>query len=314
VTATNRLDQLSVADFDALFEELDNSGRWGPEDGLGTLNLLTPAHVAAAAATVRSGRTVTLALPINTVAGPDNPAPAIHRMTIGHDDVIGDGDGRFATDFVGIEFHGESQSHVDALAHVSYRGVLYNGQPVATVRTSGATVLSVDDYRHGIVGRGVLIDAARYRDVPWLRPGEYVTGEELEAAARAQRVDLRAGDVLLFRTGQHRRRLEEGPWDNNVEGRAGLHPTALRLLAARNVAAFGCDGDGETIPSPVEGITYPIHPLMITAMGMAAFDNLQLEDLRQLADEEQRQEFLFVAGPLRLLRGTGSPVNPTAIF
>jgi kynurenine formamidase len=125
---------------------------------------------------------------------------------------------------------------------------------------------------------------------------------------------LRAGDILLFRTGQHRRRIEKGPWDNNVEGRAGLHPTALRLLAARGVAAFGSDGDGETIPSPVDGVTYPIHPLTVAAMGMATFDNLQLEDLRAVADEEGRQQFLFVAGPLRLLRGTGSPVNPTAIF
>ena len=85
----------------------------------------------------------------------------------------------------------------------------------------------------------------------------------------------------MLRTGQHRRRLEEGPWDNNVEGRAGLHPTALRFLAERRVAAFAADGDGETVPSPVDGITYPIHPLMIAAMGMAAFDNLQFEDLRQ---------------------------------
>jgi kynurenine formamidase len=310
----NEGSRLDVAGFEALYAELDNRGRWGAEDGLGTLNLLTPEHVVAAAATVRSGRTVTLALPINTVAGPDNPSPAIHRMTINHDDVIGEGAGGFATDFMGIEFHGESQSHVDALSHVSYRGELYNGQPVGRVRTSGAELLAVDDYRNGIVGRGVLVDAARHRDVPWLMPGDAVSAGELEDAAGEQGVELRPGDVLLFRTGHHRRRLDEGAWDNNVEGRAGLHPTALRLLAERRIAAFGSDGDGETVPSPVEGITYPIHPLMIAAMGMAAFDNLQLEDLRRIADEEHRQEFLFVAGPLRLLRGTGSPVNPTAIF
>ena len=160
----------------------------------------------------------------------------------------------------------------------------------------------------------MLVDAARHRGVPWLMPGDFVTAQELQDAAAEQRVELRPGDVLLFRTGHHRRRLEEGAWDNNAEGRGGLHPTALRLLAEREIAAFGSDGDGETVPSPVDGITYPIHPLMIAAMGMAAFDNLQLEDLRRVADEEQRQEFLFVAGPLRLLRGTGSPVNPTAIF
>ena len=163
------MEHMSVADFDALFAELDNSGRWGADDGLGTLNLLAPEHVAAAAATVSSGRTVTLSLPINTVAGPDNPAPAIDYMSISHDDIIGEGDGRFATDFLGIDLHGESQSHIDALSHVSYRGKLYNGQPIKTVMTSGATVHAVDDYRNGIIGRGVLIDAARHRGVSWLR-------------------------------------------------------------------------------------------------------------------------------------------------
>lgn len=309
-----QLERMSEADFDALFAELDNSGRWGDNDGLGTLNLLAPEHIVAGAATVHTGRTVTLSLPINTVAGPDNPMPAVHYMSIGHDDVIGEGDGRFATDYLGIDFHGESQSHIDALSHVSYRGKLYNGRPIESVKTSGADVHTVDDYRNGIIGRGVLVDMPKHRDVAWLMPGEYVTAEELEEAAAGQGVELSEGVVLLFRTGQHRRRLEEGPWDNNVEGRAGLHPTALRLLAERKIAAFAADGDGETVPSPVDGITYPIHPLMIAAMGMAAFDNLQFEDLRRVCDEEGRQEFLFVAGPLRLLRGTGSPVNPTAVF
>lgn len=308
------MERMSVADFDALFAELDNTGRWGPNDGLGTLNLIEPEHIVAAAATVSAGRTVTLSQPINTVAGPDNPAPALHYMCIGHDDIIGEGDGRFATDFLGIDFHGESQSHIDALSHVSYRGNLYNRQPIEMVKTTGATVHAVDDYRNGIVGRGVLVDAARYRGVPWLKPGEYVTGDELEAICEAQGVELGAGDIVVFRTGQHRRRLDEGPWDNNVEGRAGLHPTALRLLADRKIGAFAADGDAETVPSPVDGITYPMHPLMIAAMGFAAFDNLQFEDLRDVCDEENRQVFLFTAGPLRLLRGTGSPLNPTAIF
>ena len=180
--------RMSVGDFDVLFAELDNTGRWGDDDALGTLNLLTPSHVVAAAATVHSGRTVTLSLPVNTVAGPDNPSPAIHYMSIGHDDVIGEGDGRFATDFLGIDFHGESQSHIDALSHVSYRGRLYNRRPIELVKTSGADVHTVDDYRNGIVGRGVLVDIARHRDVRWLLPGEYVTADELEEASRRVRV------------------------------------------------------------------------------------------------------------------------------
>ena len=98
----------------------------------------------------------------------------------------------------------------------------------------------------------------------------------------AQGVRLSDGDIFVLRTGHHRRHLELGPWDNNVESRAVLHPSTLRLLKGQNVAAFAADGDGETIPNPVGGISYPMHSLQITAMGMAAFDNLQFEDLREV--------------------------------
>ncbi len=306
--------RMTVADFDELFEDIKTWGTWGPDDEIGTLNYLTPDRVAAATSVVESGRTVTLSLPVNTVAGPDTPAPALHYMVIVHDIAFGDGDGRFATDFIGIDFHGESQSHVDALNHVSYRGKLYNDRPVELVTSRGSSTHSVDAYRHGIVGRGVMIDIPRLRGVDWLEPGEWVTGEEIEAAEEAQGVRLEEGDVFLFRTGQHRRRLALGAWDNNVVGRAGLHPTALRLLSERRVAVFAADGDGETIPSPVDGVSYPMHPLKITAMGMCAFDNLQFEDLAAACEEEGRDVFLFAAGPLRIGGATGSPINPIAIF
>lgn len=306
--------RVTVEEYEQLYEELKNWGRWGAEDVLGTLNFITDDTVVAAGQTIRTGRRVSLSLPVNTESGPDNPVPAIHYMSIGHDNTIGEGEGRFATDFLGIDFHGESQSHLDALCHVSYQGKLYNGHPTRAVTTRGSSVLTVDDYRHGIVGRGVLIDIPRLRGVQWLEPGEWVTIEELKAAEESQEVRLRSGDILVFRTGQHRRRLRLGPWDNNRVGRAGLHPTSLRLLADREVAAFAADGDGETIPSPVDGIDYPIHPLQISAMGMAAFDNLQFEDLVEVCEEERRWEFLFVSAPLRIGGGTGSPVNPIAIF
>jgi kynurenine formamidase len=306
--------RMTLEEFEALFEELKNWGRWGPDDNLGTLNYLTPDRVAAGARTIRSGRTVTLSLPVNTVAGPDNPQPAIHYMSAGHDDDIESGGLRFATDFLGIEFHGNCHSHIDALCHVSYQGQLYNGVPASSVTTAGATVQAIDDYRHGIVGRGVMLDIPRLRGVPWLELGEAVTAEELEAAERSQGVRLKEGDVFIFRTGEHRRRLELGAWDADEEGRAGLHPTALRLLANRRVAVFAPDGDGEALPSPVGGIRYPIHPLQIVAMGMAAMDSLQFEDLAAVCEEEQRWEFFFVAAPLRLRAGTGSPINPIAVF
>jgi len=82
----------------------------------------------------------------------------------------------------------------------------------------------------------------------------------------------------------------------------------------RRIAAFLPDGDGETVPSNVEGILYPIHPLQITAMGMFASDSLQLEDLARACAEEGRDEFMVVGLPLWLPGATGSPWNPIAIF
>jgi kynurenine formamidase len=152
--------------------------------------------------------------------------------------------------------------------------------------------------------------------VKWLEPGEAVTGEDIEAAEAAVGARLSEGDIMVFRTGHHRRRRELGAWDVGYTGpgRAGLHPYALTLLHERKVAVFLPDGDGEVVPSPVDGIPYPIHPLQITAMGMLCADSLQFEELAQVCAEEGRWEFMVVLSPLRLPRATGSPFNPIAVF
>lgn len=311
-----RITRMSLQEFDALFHEVCNWGRWGPDDERGTLNYITPEHVRGAARLVRSGRSVSLAIPINTVAGPDNPNPAIRHMIQGHDVETGLGEPRFALDFLGCACHGDCHTHMDALCHVSYKGQLYNGKPASSVTSQGPTLQDVTAFAHGIVGRGVLLDVARLRGVKWLEPGEAVMPDEIEAAERAEGVRLGEGDILLFRTGHHRRRLELGPWNNGYDGqgKAGLHPTAMRLLHARKVAVFLPDGDGETVPAPTEGVAYPIHVLQVTAMGMVVADSLQFEELVQVCEEERRWEFMVVAAPLRLPRGTGSLFNPIAIF
>ena len=135
---TEQGDRVTIEEYERLYEELKNWGRWGADDVLGTLNFITDDAVVAAAATIRTGRSVSLSLPVNTEAGPDNAVPAIHYMSIGHDNTIGRGEGRFATDFIGIDFHGESQSHLDALCHVSYKEKLYNGHSTRAVTTREA--------------------------------------------------------------------------------------------------------------------------------------------------------------------------------
>lgn len=311
-----RPERMSTQEFDQLFQAVCNWGRWGPGDELGTLNYITPSHVSAASGLVRSGRSVSLAIPVNTIAGPDNPNPAVHAMVQGHDIGSELGEPRIALDYLGCACHGDCHTHIDALCHISYKGKLYNGVPASSLTSRGPTLMDITAYAHGIVGRGVLLDIPRLRGVEWLEPGEAVMADELVAAEEAQGVEVGEGDILLFRTGHHRRRLRLGPWNNGYdgEGKAGLHPTAMGLLHERKVAVFLPDGDGEVVPSNVEGIAYPIHTLQIAAMGMACADSLQFEELVQVCDEERRWECMVVLAPLRLPRGTGSLFNPIALF
>jgi kynurenine formamidase len=319
VATLTRPARVSLREFDEIFEAVKNWGRWGDDDELGTLNYITPDMVRAAAGLVRSGRQVTMAITMNKTAGPDNPSPVIHHVVQGHDIDLQSSTLTYALDFVGLAFHGDCHTHMDALCHIAYKGLVYNGRPAQEVMTSrGATALDVTTYSNGLVGKGVLLDVPRYRGVRWLELGEAVTRAELEAVEVAQGVRLGEGDILVFRTGHHRRRLELGAWDNGYpptgQGKAGLHVDTIRWFHERKIAAFLPDGDGETVPSNVEGMLYPIHPLQVTAMGMFAADSLQLEDLSQACAEEGRFDFMVVGLPLRLPGGTGSPWNPIAIF
>jgi kynurenine formamidase len=295
-----------------------NWGRWGLNDDRGTLNYITPAMVAGAAASVRSGRTVSMAIPINKAAGPDNPNPAVHLMSLMHDIPISKSGLSFGMCFLGMASHGDCHTHVDALNHVGYKGLLYNGKPAATLTSRGSEWGSIAAYSTGIVGRGVLLDAAHHRKVDWLEPGEAVNRAELEAIEKAQGVTLGEGDILVFRTGHHARRTALGAWSNDYppagQGKAGLHVDTAPWMHERKIAAFLPDGDGETVPSNVEDMPYPIHPLQLTAMGMCVSDSLNLEDLAKACLEEGRWEFLVVGLPLRLPGATGSPWNPIAIF
>ena len=307
---------MSAHEFDELFKKVCNWGRWGPEDERGTLNYITPEHVQRAASLIRTGRTVSLAIPINKVAGPENPQPPTHLMVQTYDSDSPLGEPQFAMDYFGSGCHGDCHTHIDALCHIAYKGMLYNGKPAKLVTSHGPSLMDITVYAHGIVGRGVLLDIPRLRRVKWLEPGEAVGREELEAAEKAEGVRLGEGDIFLFRTGHHRRRLELGPWNNGYdgEGKAGLHPNSMPLLHERKIAAFLPDGDGETVPSNVEGVAYPIHALQIAAMGMACADSLQFEELVKVCEEERRWEFMVACAPLRLPQGTGSLFNPLAIF
>jgi kynurenine formamidase len=304
---------VSAEDFAALFAAVSTWGRWGETDERGALHHLTPDRVVAAAGLVRDGITVSLSFPVDTAAAVHNPRPATHKITRLPDHDADLGSLGLAMDYVGFDYHSDTHTHLDALCHVAFGGSLYNGQPCQRVTPEGATFGSVETLCDGLVGRGVLLDVPRLRGVPWLEPGEHISGDELEAAERAQGVTVGQGDILLVRTGHARRLVEFGPWET-TGAKAGLHPTAMPLLAERRVAALGSDGNSDTAPSTTEGVPFPIHVLAINAMGVHLLDYLQLEDLRLACEARGRWEFLFLAAPLRIVGGTGSPVNPIAVL
>jgi kynurenine formamidase len=309
---TERVD-VSAAEFKALFRAVSNWGRWGEDDELGTLNELSADRIVAAARLVGSGDAVTLSHPWDTEKGIDNPHPADHHMTLLPDVDIGSGTLRFAKDYVGVDYHNDTHTHIDALCHVALDGAFYNGKPSDALTRTAAGVNTIEAVKDGLVGRGVLLDVPRLRGIPWLEPGEHVFREDLEAAEREQGVTVERGDILLVRTGHARRLRELGPWDT-PNAKAGLHPTTCLFLAERRIAALGSDGNGDTAPSTTEGLAFPIHALTLNAMGLHLLDYLQFEDLVPACERAARWEFLFVAAPLRIVGGTGSPLNPIAIF
>ena len=226
---------------------------------------------------------------------------------------MGSGSLSFAKDYVGLDYHNEGHSHIDAFSHVAFDGLLFDGKPDRSVTELGAQLGAIDVLKDGLVSRGVLLDVARTRGIPWVEPGDHVFREDLEAAEREQGVSVDVGDVLLVRTGHARRLAECEPWDT-AKAKSGLHPTTASFLAERQVAALGSDGNNDTAPSTTEGIGFPMHVLALNAMGVHLFDYLQLEGVSGHCQAIGHWEFLFVAAPLRIVGGTGSPLNPTAIF
>lgn len=305
--------KLSAAEFQALYERLRSEQPWGAADRRGALNNISAATVAAAAGEVHAGRTVSLAAPVALKAATDNPDPAVHEMTQPEAGAASAPGLSFAMDRIAMNIHGDADSHIDALCHVIFNGKLYNGVSADAITPTGAAELSIDVARNGIVGRGLLLDIPRVRGVRWLEPGDHVTAGDLLAAEAAQAVRVGPGDLLFVRVGHRARRRSLGPWDAAQE-RAGLHPAALALLAERRIAVLGSDSNNDTAPSATEGVDFPVHVLAINAMGVHLLDYLEFDGLVALCEELRRWSFMCVIAPLRLDSGTGSPVNPIAIF
>jgi kynurenine formamidase len=304
--------RLSAEAFQALFERCSNWGRWGPDDERGTLNLITPDHTRRAAKLVLEGHCVSCAWPLNTTPDVDNPAPVVHLM-LRAGDVVESWPSHSVADYLALAPHGYAHSHLDALCHFSHQGKMYNDRPMSQVTSMGALANSITIGQHGIVSRGVLLDLPRVQGVEWLEPGYAIAPEELEAAEAAASLRVGEGDLLLVRTGRHRRRQVEGPW-SPLQRLAGLRHDCAAWLHERDVALLGFDGISDVMPHGVEGVAQPIHVLTLVAMGMQLLDNQNLEELAEACATRGRWEFLLMIAPLRIARGTASPTNPIAVF
>lgn len=295
----------------SLLRDRRNWGRWGDDDQRGALNLITPEKRAAAAALVRSGRIVSLSRDLPTVPGPGNPIPAQHWMR-----TMRRKGGGAALDYVATVYHGFTTTHLDALCHVWGEDGLWNGRdPDLEIRSSGARWGGVQHWRDGIVTRGVLLDVTRYRGEPFVTLETPVQDRELEAIATAQGVSVETGDALVVYSGREAWRRASSSEATTVytldSPRPGLHASCLRFLREHDVAVLVWDlmdaaPDEYDLPWTVHGAIF--------AYGVALIDNALLEPLAAVCAEEGRYEFLLTIAPLPIVGGTGSPVNPIAMF
>ena len=293
----------NAAEYDALFQQVKNWGRWGADDQLGAANLVTEAKRRQAAGLVKTGLTVSLAHNPLTDQADDNASPFEHTMNKG-----------FTTDTYRVSYHGYAHSHLDALCHILYKDQTYNGYARADVNTEkGCTRLSIATLKQGVITRGILIDIPRLKGVPYLEPGTAIYQEDVEAWEKQARVKVGPGDAILLRTGRWARREKMGAWPVG-QSAAGFHASIATWLKARDVAFVGSDAASEVMPSGVEGVNLPVHTLIITALGINILDNQDLERLAETAARLKRWEFQLVINPVPVTGGTGSPLNTLAVF
>ena len=298
-------------DFVRLQKQLSNWNRWGPNDQMGAVNLITPAKRKAALETVKEGVSISMARNAEIKEAVDNPAPIVRKTTRTGASVPKTGIASTSDTFF-ISYHGMAHTHMDSLCHFVYDGKIYNGYSSDTVGEDGAAKNSIINFKNGIITRGVLMDMARYKGVDWLEPGTPIYPEDLEGWEKKAGVKVRPGDVMIVRTGRWARRDALGPWP--VQKLAGLHMSCAPWMHARDVAILGGDDAQDVLPSQVEGVSQPIHALCIVAMGMPIFDNLELEAVSREAEKRRRWEFLVTASPAAVPGATGSVLNPIATF
>ena len=292
------------------FKERRNWGRWGDDDSVGAVNLITAQKRVAALASVQNGRTVSLSRPYPKDPSAINPTPAQHFMrTFDRGD---DGDGA-VVDYYGFIYHGHTFTHVDALCHIWDSDGIWQGRDPeeAIDSATGATFADVTAWNQGIFTKAVLLDVPKFRGEPYVTFDEPVMGDELQDIADAQGVTVEPGDALLVYSGR-----EAYQADNPTDffGQApspGLQASCSTFIRDKDVSMLGWDMMDQR-PSEY-GLAWPVHGV-IYSFGVVLLDNALLQPLAEACTEEGRYEMLLCVLPLNIQGGTGSPVNPIAVF
>ena len=287
--------------------EQRNWGRWGLDDQLGTANLVTDTKRREAAATVRLGRTVSLSRPLPQRAPQSTPTMLQHYVHT---------EPGVAFDYLGFDYHGMDFTHVDALCHNWGEEGLYNGRDPDVVFGTGSsgtgrpvTWCDVDQLRDGIVTRAVLVDVPRHRGVSFVDLANPVDAAEVARICETDGVQVGPGDAIVLYCGRDAfDAASPKPWQERSP-RPGVHASMLEFLRERDAAALVWD-----MMDAGEYDTDVLVHAAVHALGLVLVDNAHLRPLVELCRAEGRQDFMLVVAPLRVVGGTGSPVNPLAVL
>jgi kynurenine formamidase len=283
-----------VNDLAKLGHEVSNWGRWGNDDQLGTLNLISPAARVRAAARVTEGRLVSLGRRLELGTRPETPQ-SVHAVW------KRPGEHGAAAEFVGLAFHGQSVTHIDALSHVHYQSTMYNGFSTDEISQFGAAHLTVEVMAESVAGRGVLLDIPRLYGVETLERSASISAHDLDRAVEQQGLSLEQGDLVFVRSGT--------PYMSYADGAPGLDASCVRWLHSNDVAVIGSDVGNDKAPGNAA-----IHRVGIPFMGLALVDNCDLGPIARECAELGRYDFFAVVAPARAVGATGWPVNPLAIL
>lgn len=299
---------ITQAEYDRWLVELSNWGRWGANDEMGTLNLITPSKRAQAAALVKEGLTVSLASNAVKEKQVDVPCPVEWAMVTASD--------AGATDRIGYPcIHGAGTTHLDSFAHRFFNGKMWNGYVVKETisKEGGATRNSILTMKGGILTRAVLYDIPRLKGVPYLEPGMRIYPEDLEAWEKKTSVKAGPGDALLVRWGRWARRDKVGPYSTDDQS-AGLDNSVIPWLKKRDIALLAWETPGYAPQPPGDLPRLALHDFVLAMLGVHLIDRADLEAVSAAAAARNRWQFMLMVAPLPIPNGTGSPVNPIAVF